>query len=132
MKYYLDEDFSQKVAELLRGKGVAATSAHEEGTEEWSDEEQLEKAGQDGCCFVTRNRDDFIEWTVKFFQDRRPHAGLLVVPYTYPGDQFTLLARALADYAQKHPEGMQPYTIDFLPPPSELRPKVRRKRSSGG
>lgn len=44
IKYYLDEDLSQKSAQILRRKGIAATSAHEEGTEEWDDDEQLEKA----------------------------------------------------------------------------------------
>ena len=127
----MDEDLSQKIAQILRRKGIAATSAHEEGTEEWDDDEQLEKAGREGSCFVTRNRDDFIEWTVRFFQAQRPHAGVLIVPYTYPGDRFSLLANALAEYARQHPEGLVPYAIDFLPPPSEPRPKRRKKRSSG-
>jgi predicted nuclease of predicted toxin-antitoxin system len=117
MKYYLDEDLSQKVAEMLRRKGIDATSAHEEGAEEWSDEEQLEKAGEEGRCLVTRNRDDFIELTVQFFQGQRPHAGVLIIPYTYPGDQFSLLARALIRYAVEHPQDLPPYTIDFLSRP---------------
>jgi len=52
---------------------------------------------------------------VRFYRDARPHAGVLIVPYSFPGDQLTLLARALVKYARAHPEGMQPYEIDFLP-----------------
>ena|SRR5215469_12331462 len=115
MKYYLDEDLSQRLAERLRRDGISSTSVHEEGAELWDDEAQLEKAGLEGRCLVTRNRNDFIELTVQFYRDGRPHAGVLIVPYGFLGDQLTLLARALAKYARARPEGMQPYEIDFLP-----------------
>lgn len=45
----------------------------------------------------------------------RPHGGVLIIPHRVPGEQFSLLADALADYAARHPEKMLPYTIDFLP-----------------
>lgn len=117
MKYYLDEDLSHRLAERLRDAKIEATSAHEEGTNGWSDEAQLEKAGNEGRCLVTRNRNDFIELTVQFYRDERPHAGVLIVPYTFPGDRLTLLANALIKYAKGHPGGMMSYEIDFLPPP---------------
>ena len=63
---------------------------------------------------VTRNRDDFIQETVKAFEDLAPHAGVLIVPYTMPNNQFTRIAQSLQAYHQAHPQGMQPYTIDFL------------------
>jgi hypothetical protein len=116
MKYYLDEDLSQRLAERLRRANIPATSAHEEGAEGWSDEAQLEKAASQGCCLVTRNRNDFIELTVQFYRDGRQHAGVLIVPYSYPGDNMTLLAKALISYARAHPDGMLAYTINFLPP----------------
>src|SRR5713226_7395849 len=103
MKYYLDEDLSQRLAERLRAAKIAATSAHEEGTEGWSVEAQLDKAGREQRCLVTRNRNDFIELTVQFYRDGRLHSGVLIVPYSYPGDNMTLLANALIDYARAHP-----------------------------
>src|SRR5258708_971197 len=117
MKYYLDEDLSQQLAERLRKAGISATSVHEENTKGWTDEEQLDKAAREGRCLVTRNRNDFIELTVQFYRDERTQAGVLIVPYTYPGDQISLLARALIGYAKNHSDGMLPYGIDFLPPP---------------
>ncbi len=114
MKYYLDEDLSPKIAELLRQQGLDCMSAHEIGMVQANDLEQLMLAAQKKRCFVTKNRDDFIRLTGQFFNDHLPHAGVLIIPHTIPGDKFSLIAKTLVNYTQKHPKGIQPYTIDFL------------------
>jgi hypothetical protein len=114
VKYYLDEDISPRVAELLRGKKIDAVSAHEKEMIGASDEKQLMAAVQDGRVMVTRNRNDFILLTVRFFEDLKPHHGLVIIPHSIPGHDFSLMARLLARLAGQYPGGIPPYTINFL------------------
>jgi hypothetical protein len=114
VKCYLDEDLSPTTAEWLRRRGVDAVSVHEVGARGLSDHDQLTRAAEDGRCLVTRNRDDFLRLTLQCFQDYRPHAGLLIVPYSFPGDRVALLVEALAAHAATHPHGLPAYTVDFL------------------
>lgn len=114
MKLYLDEDISSRVAELLRKYGVDAVSAHEKGMKGASDEEQLTAAIHEARVMVTRNRNDFIALTVRFFQDFKPHFGVIIVPYSLPGSNFSLLADRLSAFTKKHPKGIAPYIIEFV------------------
>ena len=114
MKFYLDEDISPKISEMLRKSRIDAVSTHEVGMNQAMDSEQLEYAALEGRSLVTRNRDDFIHLTVQFFNEQLPHSGVLIVPHSIPGDTFSHTANAIKEYASKHPSGMQPYTIDFL------------------
>ena len=114
MKLYLDEDISPRVAELLRKKGVDAVSAHEKDMKGASDEEQLTAAVNEGLVMVTRNRNDFIALTVRFFQDFNPHYGLIIIPHSIPGSNFSLMANRLSAFINKHPKGLEPYTIEFV------------------
>ena len=114
MKFYLDEDLSPKIAAILRKSGTDAVSAHEVGMCEASDKEQLDFAVKDKRCLVTRNRDDFIRLTVQFFNDRRPHGGILIIPYSIPGDQFSRIANLLRKFSSHHRRGLEAYSITFL------------------
>jgi predicted nuclease of predicted toxin-antitoxin system len=115
MKFYLDEDLSPKIAEILRRGGIDALSAHEAGMCESSDQSQLDFAATEKRCLVTRNRDDFIRLTVRFFNDQRPHCGVLIIPYTIPGDQFSRIAGLIKRFSSRHQKGLPPYSIAFLP-----------------
>lgn len=114
MKYYLDEDLSPKIAEILKKHRIDAVSAHDVGLTQASDMEQLEYASSKGRCLVTRNRNDFIRLTVQFFNDHRPHAGVLIIPHTLPCDNFSLIARAIIKYDSRSSSDINPYGIDFL------------------
>jgi len=115
LKFYLDEDLNPKIAEILRKHRIDAISAHEVGMLQATDREQLERATFEKRCLVTRNRNDFIRLTVQFFNEHRPHNGVLIMPHTLPGDKFSLIAKAIIKYYGKHSKDVvEPYAIDFL------------------
>ncbi len=115
MKYYLDEDLSPKIAEILRKHHIDAISAYEAGMVQKSDREQLERASSEKRCLITRNRNDFIQLTVQFFNEHRPHYGVLIIPHTFPGDKFSLIAKAIIKHHSKYSkEVLGSYVIDFL------------------
>jgi len=120
--FYLDEDLSPKIALILRKNGIEAVSAHEVKMVAASDREQLEFAAREKRCLITRNRNDFIRLTQQFLNDQRPHWGVLIVPYSLPGDQFARIARRIEIYAAQHPSGLDPYQVDFLP--SQIKPDI--------
>ncbi|MDO8669856.1 MAG: DUF5615 family PIN-like protein [Dehalococcoidia bacterium] len=114
MRYYLDEDMSGKIAGIARGMGVDIVTASERGNAGADDDFQLAYAATEVRCLVTRNRGHFISLTVKFFEEERPHAGVLVIPYSLPNDRFNLIARAIARYDIDHPDGIPAYGLDFV------------------
>jgi len=115
LKYYLDEDLSPRIAEILRKNHIDAVSAHEVGMLQATDMEQLERASSEGRCLVTRNRNDFILLTVQFFNEHRPHAGVLIIQHTLPGDKFLRIAKSIIKYHSKHfKDTIEPYAIYFL------------------
>ena len=117
MKFYLDDDLSGKIGEIARETGADVTSAQEYGNSGEEDDVQLAFAALEGRCLVTRIRDHFVALTVRFFNEERPHAGVLIVPYSMPSDDFSTIAAALAEFDKSHPDGISPYTLDFLPQP---------------
>jgi hypothetical protein len=116
MKFYLDENMSPKVAEIMRNLGTDAISAHEVDMAGASDEEQLDLAARQGRCLVTFNRNDFIELSRLYLDSGRAHSGVIIVPYTFRGDDFKQTAKALVAFASRNAKGLPPYTVAFLSP----------------
>ena len=85
MKFYIDEDLSPMIAEIMRRLGTDAITAHEVGMTGDADEEQLNLAAAQDRCLVTRNRNEF----------RR-------------------IAEALVAFGSLNPDGLPPYTVAFL------------------
>ena len=114
MKFYLDEDLSPRIAEVLRGLGADGVSAHEVQMTGVSDEEQLDYAAAKGRCLVTFNRNDFILLTRLYMDSNRLHHGIIIVPYTFRGNEFRRIAEALSNFAAFNPDGLPSYAIAFL------------------
>jgi hypothetical protein len=114
LRFSLDEHLSTEIAEIGRALGLDVVSSHELGRDGLPDEEQLRLAALDGRCLVTKNRRHFTRLTLQFFEQGRPHAGVLVLPASWRTDDFGRIARALASYAEMRGEGPTDYLLDFL------------------
>lgn len=115
LAFYLDADLSPKIAEIARGLGLDAVSAHEVGMVEAEDAEQLARAASETRVLLTRNRDDFLQLTLEAYHDRGPHAGLLIVEAVSGAHRHARVAHALARWARGR-ERVEPYSVDWLRP----------------
>ena len=102
MKVYLDENLSSVIAELLRRHGLDATSAQDVGNAQLDDRAQLAYATREGRTFVTANVVDFIELAHEAVATNTEHAGIILVPSSFRGDEFQAIADAIF-------EGLKPY-----------------------
>lgn len=114
MRFYLDEDLSQRIAEAARSLGLEVVSSHECARNGLSDEDQLRLAAVEGRCLVTRNYADFAALTRTFWEMGWPHSGVLFVAPSLPNHRFADIAAALADYERENPDAMPSYQVDFL------------------
>ena len=95
MKVYLDEDLSPLIAALLRERGLDVTTAHEVGNVQLDDRAQLAYATREGRAIVTANVVDFIELAHETVATNTEHAGIVLVPSSFRGDEFQALADAI-------------------------------------
>ena len=114
MKFYLDENMSSKIGEIMRSLGAEAVSAHEVAMVGASDEEQLDFAARQGRCLVTFNRNDFIELSRLYLDSGRAHSGVIIVPHTFRGGDFRRTAKALVAFGSRYEKGSPPYAVAFL------------------
>lgn len=114
MKFYLDEDLSQTVAEIGRKLGLDVISSHECGRDGLEDEAQFEHAVGEGRCFVTCNTIHFLNLTMRYFESGLPHFGVLVVTPRLRIAGAARIASELAAHAEAHPAGVPAYFFDYL------------------
>jgi predicted nuclease of predicted toxin-antitoxin system len=106
LRFLLDEDMSQRVAEGLRARGIDAVSVHEigRGNRRISDQEQLAYASGEDRVFVTYNRGDFQALDAAWRRQGRRHAGILwclerSIPRRAIGDLIRALETVAAERA---------------------------------
>ncbi len=83
-----------------RALGLDVTSVYECGRGELRDDEQLRLAAADGRIFVTRNRNDFLHWTIELSRTAQAHAGVLIVSRSVIATRPEPLAYALGNGAR--------------------------------
>ena len=73
--FYLDEDVSVLLADLLRSQGHVATTTLDAGNLRLSDDDQLAFATAGGMTIVTHNRRDYERLATEYVRSGRTHAG---------------------------------------------------------
>jgi Domain of unknown function (DUF5615) len=106
VKVYLDEDLSPRIALLLRHRGVDAKSAHEVGNSQLADRAQLEYATREARAIVTRNVVDFLGLARDVVATNTRHAGIILGPSSFRGDEFQAIARAIVEGLKPYPRGL--------------------------
>lgn len=107
MKVYLDEDLSPAIAELLRRYGIDATSAQEVGNVQLDDRAQLTYATREGRAIVTANVVDFVELAHEAVASNTEHAGIVLVPSTFRGDEFQAIADGILEALKPYRGGLR-------------------------
>ena len=111
MKVYLDEDLSPSIALFLRQHGLDAVSAHDVGNSQLEDRAQLEHATRDGRAIVTRNVIDFLQLAHDAVATNTRHAGIVLVPSSFRGDEYQAIADAVVDGLKPYPRGLDGVVI---------------------
>ena len=106
MKVYLDENLSPAIAELLRQKGIDAISALEAGNVQLADRDQLAYAIREGRAIVTANVVDFIAIAQEAVATNTEHAGIVLVPSSFRGDEFQASADAIFEILEAYHQGL--------------------------
>ena len=78
IEFYLDEDVSILVADLIRARGFVITTTREEGQGGSGDAEQLAHAVKRRTTLVTHNRTDFEFLARQYFNSDLKHYGIVI------------------------------------------------------
>ncbi len=114
MKFYLDEDLSPRICEILRRRGIDAVCASELGKREISDREQLIHATREGRALVTRNIRHLVQLSKEAIARQEPHGGIIFCPPRLRGFEFRAIADALTRVAKRFPKGLGEYDVLYL------------------
>jgi predicted nuclease of predicted toxin-antitoxin system len=95
IEFYLDEDVSVLVAELLHSRGFVAVTTRDEGQLQNSDSEQLAYAVRERKAILTHNRADF-EALAQVYRDAgKKHYGIILAKHHRPYELVRRLMRIL-------------------------------------
>lgn len=81
LRLYLDEDaISHELRNALRAQGIDVITATQEGTEGYSDEQQLLHATAQGRVIYTFNQGHFMALHTRFVTEGITHTGMILAP----------------------------------------------------
>ena len=107
MKVYLDEALSPTIAELLRDHGIDVSTAQEVGNAQLDDRAQLAYATREGRAIVTSNVVDFVALAHEAIATNTEHAGIVLIPSSFRGDEFPVIADAIFEALKPYRDGLR-------------------------
>lgn len=113
VRLYTDEMLSPRLAAQLRRQGYDVVSCYEAGRGGLGipDDEQLAYANQEGRAIVTHNARDFVPLDGRWKDNKRAHAGIVVIAGT---PSLALLLRWVARHLDTVPPAVQDDTLLWL------------------
>ena len=101
---YLDECLGRRLAAYLRSTGVDVLTVAEAQTASHDDHAQLIFATSQGRMLISQNQIDYRRLHAIFRQERRAHAGIVLLPQTVPYQRRVHRVRLLLDWVATFPE----------------------------
>ncbi len=117
MRFYFDENVPGAIAAFLRRRGVDVLTAEEAGNWQRSDPEHLAFAARTGRCLVTFNVIHFKPLGDAAIRRQEPHAGILLTPGSFHGNETRRIGEALLQLQRQYPQGLEEYVVMYLPRP---------------
>ena len=111
MRIYLDENLSNAIAGILREGGVDAVTTQDVGNVQCDDRMQLVYATRERRAIVTANIGDFVELARDAVATNTEHAGIILVPASFRGDEFRAIAEAIFGVLEQYPAGLPELVI---------------------
>ena len=78
IELFLDEDVDVTLAQIIRSRGLQATTVQEVGRKGLDDDEQLEYAVAHQLTMLTHNRADYEELDRQYRKEERQHYGIVI------------------------------------------------------
>ena len=111
----MDENVPPAIAAFLRKYHVDVLTAEEAGNRQREDAEQLAFAAQTRRCLVTFNVRHFRLLGDEAILRQTPHAGILLIPGSYRGNETRRIGRGILQIAAQYRGGLGAYDVIYLP-----------------
>ena len=113
MRYLLDENLPERLARLLRERGLDAWHVRELGRGGLSDQEQLDYAAEQRRVLISRDYKDMPRLAVEFLTAERAHSGVALLPPSIANSDVGGSADAITAFNREF-DAVQPYHVSWL------------------